>query len=86
MTPRHHTVPQFYLRNFANQDGQVLLVDRDALGRANLTTVKKACAEVGFYRVDPDAFVLGDDDQRPDPEIIEQHLMNRPGESGDSAA
>ena len=74
MTPRHHTVPQFYLRNFADQDGQVLLVDRDVPSRAHSTVVRKACAEVGFYRLDPNAFLVDDDSQRPHPEVIEHHL------------
>ncbi|ADB34789.1 hypothetical protein Kfla_5785 [Kribbella flavida DSM 17836] len=33
----------------------------------------KACAEVGFYRMDPQAFVL-DDSPHFEPEVIEQHL------------
>ncbi|WP_341358936.1 DUF4238 domain-containing protein [Georgenia sp. M64] len=67
-------MPQFYLRNFATRDGQVLLVDRDVLTRAFATAVRKACAEVGFYRLNPDTFVVEDESQRPDPELVEQHL------------
>ncbi|MFK4083644.1 DUF4238 domain-containing protein [Kribbella sp. NPDC020789] len=77
--PRHHTVPQLYLRNFANEADQVLLVDRDDVSRYHLAAVRRACAEVGFYRMDPDAFVLDDDTQRFDPEIIEHHLAEFEG-------
>ena len=74
MAPRHHTVPQFYLRNFSNEAGQVLLVDRDDVSRTYPTAVRKACAEVGFYRMDPDVFVVESERERPHPEVIEQHL------------
>jgi hypothetical protein len=67
-------VPQFYLRNFGNESGQVVLVDRDDVSRAYPTTVRKACAEAGFYRMDPEAFVVEDDNERPDPEAIEKSL------------
>jgi len=67
-------VPQFYLRNFANEVGQVLLVDRDDVSRTYMTAVRKACAEVGFYRMDPDVFVVERESERPDPEVIEHHL------------
>lgn len=67
-------MPQFYLRNFANNADQVVLVDRDDLGRSHLTAVRKACAEVGFYRLDPDAFVRAEESGLIDPEVIEQHL------------
>jgi hypothetical protein len=77
--PRHHTVPQLYLRNFANEAEQVLLVDRDDVGRSHHAAIRKACAEIGFYRMDPDAFVLDDDSQRFDPEIIEQLLTQFEG-------
>lgn len=79
MAPRHHTVPQFYLRNFANERDQVLLVDRDDVSRAYPTGVRRACAEVGFYRMDPEAFVLEDDAATFDPEIVEQHLSHFEG-------
>jgi hypothetical protein len=79
VTPRHNTVPQFYLRNFANEDGHVLLVDRDDVSRTYPTVVRKACAEVGFYRMDPEVFEpevfeVDKESERPDPEVVEQHL------------
>src|SRR4051794_23836798 len=74
VAPRHHTVPQFYLRNFASEGGQVMLVDRDDLTRAHPTAVRKACAEVGFYRMDPDVFVVENENERPHPEVVERHL------------
>ncbi len=73
VAPRHHTVPQVYLRNFANAAGQVALVNRDDLTCCLVTAVRKACAEVGFYRLDPET--LADNDGQPvDPEMIERHL------------
>lgn len=67
-------MPQFYLRNFASKTGQVVLVHRDDLSRAHPTAVRKACAEVGFYRVDPGAYEPDQGSEPIDPEMIEQHL------------
>ena len=52
MAARHHTVPQFYLRSFADASGQVRLVDRDDHARYHLSSVHNAAAEAGFYRIE----------------------------------
>ena len=72
--PRHHTVPQFYLRGFADEADQVMLVDRDDLDRSHRLAVRKALSEVGFYRLDPVVFEVEDESQRPHPEYVEQYL------------
>jgi len=52
--PRHHLVPQTYLRRFADNKSRVVLVDRDDLAHTVRTGTKNACAEVGFYDWTPD--------------------------------
>ncbi|WP_236833588.1 DUF4238 domain-containing protein [Blastococcus sp. MG754427] len=47
--PRHHLVPQMYLRNFADERGLLRLVDRNDLSRSIPSSVNNACNEVGFY-------------------------------------
>lgn len=48
MSPRHHTVPQLYLRNFADASEQVMLVSRDEPPLAHRSAINSAIAEVGF--------------------------------------
>lgn len=85
MTPRHHLVPQMYLKNFADAKSRVALVDRDDPTRRIVTTVRNACAEVGFYRIDPESIdASAADDVVIHPELIEQQLSRfetaaRPG-------
>ena len=74
MTPRHHTVPQVYLRFFADDARRVRLVARDDLAASQVTSVRNACAEVGFYRVDPEAFEVPPGHTPPEPEVIEAYL------------
>lgn len=75
MTPRHHLVPQMYLRNFANADSQVALADRDDPTRRFVTSVRKACAEVGFYRIEPEAIDASSaENVTVHPELVEQEL------------
>lgn len=74
VTARHHLVPQFYLRNFANADQQVALVDRDRPDGVILSTVRKACAEVGFYRLETEVLAREEDRRNHDPEVVEYHL------------
>ena len=49
--PRHHLVPQSLLGNFANENRQLVMVPR-AGGGPRLTSVRKACAEAGFYEIE----------------------------------
>ena len=56
---RHHTVPQFYLRGFA--EGEMLATVRLPGTQRFLQVVRKAASEINFYAVDghedgPDAF------------------------------
>lgn len=74
MTPRHHTVPQMYLRNFADSSNQVMLVSRDDQRLAHRSTVKNAIAEVGFYRIESTDLAREEDRASFDPEGIEQGL------------
>lgn len=71
---RHHTVPQFYLRNFADPADQVVLVDRDDHTRSHRTAVLKAVSETGFYRIETDDLAREVDRAGHDPEGIESAL------------
>jgi hypothetical protein len=74
MGARHHLVPQFYLRNFADASQQLALVDRDRPDRVIRSTVRKACAEVGFYRIETEVLAREEDRVDHDPEAVERHL------------
>lgn len=76
MAARHHTVPQFYLRNFADLSGQLLLVDRDSPDRSVRTSVGNAAAEVGFYRIEASDLARESDAATFDPESIEAGLSH----------
>lgn len=71
---RHHTVPQLYLRNFADASEQVMLVSRDELSLAHRSAIKKAIAEVGFYRIETEALAREEDKVGFDPEDVEAAL------------
>ena len=72
MSARHHIVPQFYLRRFANESDQVALVDRDTPSRVHRNHVRRACSEVGFYRIETNSLEREEDRASHDPEIVEQ--------------
>lgn len=74
MAARHHTVPQFYLRNFTDDAGQVMLMSRDSPHRTFRTSAKNAVAETGFYRIETDDLVREEDRATFDPESIEAAL------------
>lgn len=61
---RHHTVPKFYLRRFADEGGTIERIGKTTSDR-QLIPVKRATVEVDFYTVETDD---GPSD------IIEQHL------------
>jgi hypothetical protein len=48
---RHHLVPQFVLRRFADQKGRVRAVPRRG-GDAKVMTVRRAAAETNFYELE----------------------------------
>ena len=48
---RHHRVPEFYLRRFADAAGQIRVVARDG-SKAFTTSTEKAAAERDFYTVE----------------------------------
>ncbi|MFF7291655.1 DUF4238 domain-containing protein [Microbacterium sp. NPDC008134] len=74
MTPRHHTVPQLYLVNFANPAKKVMLVDRNYPSRKHLSVVRKAITEVGFYRIETEHLARASDRATFDPESVEAGL------------
>jgi len=80
MAARHHTVPQFCLRNFADESGQVVLVDRDEPTRTHRTSVHNAASEAGFYRIEAEDLERPEDRARFDPESIEAALSGLEGE------
>lgn len=48
--PRHHLVPEMYLRRFADESKRLVMVSRDDLTAALPITVKNACNEAGSTR------------------------------------
>lgn len=52
--PLHHYVPQFLLRGFADENGQLLATRRADLQASHRTAVRRAAAENGFYKVPTD--------------------------------
>lgn len=76
--PRHHIVPQMYLRRFADERGQVLLVDRNDASRRHRSSVVRACRETDYYEIPTDDL---EDYAREghDPEMVEQTLSDIEG-------
>lgn len=74
MTARHHTVPQFYLRNFADELGQLVLTDRGNPSLSHRTSVRNAVAETGFYRIETEDLARAEDRESFEPESIEAAL------------
>jgi hypothetical protein len=83
--PRHHLVPQFLLRNFANERDQLRARARDDLSSAHLTTVKNACNEIGFYRIEADDLEAWARDGH-DPELVEKVLSGLEADAADVVA
>lgn len=50
---RHHTVPAFYLRRFADANGQIERVAKSS-GERTIMSVRNATVEVDFYTVETD--------------------------------
>lgn len=72
-TPRHHLVPQFLLRWFADGDGKLIMVKRDDLDASFPSTVNNACNEAGYYRIETEDLEPGYRDGH-DPEALEKLL------------
>ena len=49
---RSHIVPQFLLQRFADEHGQLRALDRTDLSSARPMSVRKACREAGYYRIE----------------------------------
>lgn len=71
--PRHHLVPQFLLRRFADAGNKLVMVKRDDLSYSATSTVAKACNEAGFYRIETD-YINPDHRAAHDPEALEKTL------------
>ena len=54
---RHHIVPQFLLQRFANEEGQLRALNRIDLNSAHMTSVRNACREAGYYRIETEDLV-----------------------------
>lgn len=72
-TPRHHLVPQFLLRRFADAEGKLAMVKRENLNVQIPTTVNNACNEAGFYRLETED-IEPDYREGHDPEAVEKGL------------
>lgn len=67
-----------YLRRFADERGQVMLVDRDNPGRRHRSAVAKACREAGFYKI-PTSDLEDVARDGHDPEMVEKTLADIEG-------
>src|SRR5665213_2478949 len=72
-TPRHHLVPQLLLGRFADANGNLRMVRRDDLTFSVGTSVRKACNEAGFYRIETEDLEPDHRDGH-DPEFLEKTL------------
>ena len=48
---RHHLVPQMYLRRFVDAKEQLLMVNRLNPSDRHLSSMRRACREVGYYEI-----------------------------------
>lgn len=71
--PRHHLVPRFYLKRFADDRQNLVVVTRNAPHRSTMKPVKVVCAKEGFYAMPTEDIAEGHRDGH-DPEIVEQVL------------
>jgi len=75
---RHHIIPQMSLRRFADVDERLVMRRRDDWSVAVPTTVRRACAESGFYAI-PAEQVADTHQVGHDPEIVERILSEVEG-------
>ncbi len=81
---RSHIVPQLLLKRFASEPsehGQLRELDRADLRSAHPTTVRKACREAGYYRIEAEDLEEWAREGH-DPEIAEKALGRVEGEAG----
>lgn len=78
--PRHHLVPQMYLKNFATADEKLVMVRRENLAFARPTSVVAACREAGFYTI-PTEDLEPDAREGHDPEAVEKVLASIEGKT-----
>lgn len=71
--PRHHYVPKFLLRGFADDREQLLVVSRTNLSRTYRAVVGRAAAEHGFYAISSDE-LTAESRRDHNPEAIEAAL------------
>ncbi|MFI9452458.1 DUF4238 domain-containing protein [Amycolatopsis sp. NPDC052450] len=68
--PRHHLVPRFYLRRFADDRQNLVVIDRHPPHRSRMRPVKLMCAEEGYYAMPTETIAESHRDGH-DPEIVE---------------
>ena len=81
---RSHIVPQLLLKRFASEPsehGQLRELDRADLRSAHPTTVRKACREAGYYRIEAEDLEEWAREGH-DPEIAEDALGRVEAEAG----
>lgn len=76
MVKQQHYVPQFYLRQFASDDGQIWVYDKVS-DKAFRTAVRNVAGERYFYDSDEIEQALGDR------QVVEKFLAKLEGEFGD---
>lgn len=79
MRRRHHTVPQMYLRFFADEAEQVRLVSRHDPSRSHRSALHNAVTEAGFYRIEVAELAREEDRATFDPESVEEGLSGLEG-------
>jgi Protein of unknown function (DUF4238) len=82
---RHHIVPQFLLQRFANEDGRLRALDRTGLDSAHLTSVRNACREAGYYRIETEDLEEWAREGH-DPELAEKALSGVESDAADIIA
>ena len=80
--PRHHTIPQMHLRNFADAAENIIMVSRVDLEKRIPTRVKTAGAERGFYRI-PTEDIVADKQADHDPESVEKLFSKIEGDAAE---
>lgn len=70
---RHHYVPQFILRGFANEREQIKVVDRATLSRTYVSSVRKAAAQNDYYSIATELLEPGSREGHK-PDLIEESL------------
>jgi hypothetical protein len=72
---RHHYVPRFILRRFANDREQIRVVEREDLSRTHLSSVRKTATATDYYSI-PTEEVEPDFREGHEPDRIEESLAS----------